>query len=106
MDPLLIFPQTMQTATLTANGSLDIPLERGAEYIFALKGPFGGATVTMTTQSPVTPSQQDSVDNGSFTAETEQLFLAPSNEVRLTVSGASGSPAIRASFVKRKYQSE
>jgi hypothetical protein len=88
---------------LTANGSTNIPVEAGKEYLFALKGTFDGATVTMTTRSTVQAGVYDSVIGGAFTAETEQLFLAPSSELRLTVSAAGAGTSIAAILVGRKY---
>jgi hypothetical protein len=98
MDPIAF--------VLTANGTTDKSVEIGKEYTFKLKGNFDGATVTMTTRSLVNNGEYDSVEGGAFTDEAEQLFLADCKEIRLTVTGAGGSTAIRASFVKRKYQSE
>lgn len=89
---------------LTADGTTDVPVEAGKEYLFALKGTFDGATVALSTRSAVSAGVYDTVIDGSFTAEAEQLFLAPSSEVRFTVSGAGGSTSIRAILVERKYQ--
>lgn len=97
MDTPIIIP------LLTANGSTNIPVEAGKEYLFALKGTFDGATVTLTTRSTVSAGVYDSAEGGAFTDETEQLFLAPSSELRLTVTDAGGSTSIRATLVARKY---
>jgi hypothetical protein len=88
---------------LTDDGVTNIPVEAGKEYLFALKSNFDEATVTMTTRSTVEAGVYDSVDGGEFTDETEQLFLAPSSELRLTVSGAGAGTSISAILVARKY---
>jgi hypothetical protein len=88
---------------LTVNGTTDVSVEPGKEYLFALKGTFNGATVTLTTRSTVVNGAYDSAEGGTFTAEAEQLFLAPSKECRFTVSSAGAGTSIRASLVERKY---
>tara|TARA_R110002167_G_scaffold56440_7_gene160136 strand:+ start:1088 stop:1393 length:306 start_codon:yes stop_codon:yes gene_type:complete len=91
-------------AILTVNGSYDIPVAVAREHLFALKGVFGGATVTMTTRSDTDQSGAtfDSVTDGAWTDETEQLFAAPSQIARLTVTNAGGSTAIRVLMTSRK----
>lgn len=79
---------------ITANGDTDIPVEIGKEYLFTLKGNFGGGTVTMTTRSDIEHVQFDAVIDGAWTAETEKVFAAPSKLVRLNMTGAT-SPNIR-----------
>ena len=87
--------------TITANGDYDLTVNTGGEFIFTLKGTFGGATVALKTIS--SNGTVNTVASGSFTAETEQLFFAPSSTLRLTVSGASGSTSIEVTCIEREY---
>ena len=89
---------------LTANDVYDVKANPGFEYLFALKGTFDGATVTLSTRDDTVQDDQlfNTVADGSFTAETEQLFLAPSQILRLTVSAAGASTSIRVLMLPRK----
>jgi hypothetical protein len=82
---------------ITANGVYDAIVDSGNFYLFTLKGDFGGATVVMTIQSDVDNSVFDSVDGGSWTAQTEETLIPSGSVVRLTVTGGS-SISIRSSF--------
>lgn len=83
---------------ITANGVYDVSVDSGNFYLFTLKGNFGGATVVMTIQSNVNNNVFDSVDGGSWTAETEETLIPSGSVVRLTVTGGS-SISIRSSFI-------
>ena len=82
---------------IPSNGVYDISVDSGNFYLFTLKGNFGGATVVMTIQSDVDNSVFDSVDSGSWTAQTEKTLIPSGSVIRLTVTGGS-SISIRASF--------
>lgn len=84
-------PALPNPPVITANGSYEVPVSTGQQYLFTLKGAFGGGTVTLSTRSNANNGTFDSVEGGAFTAPTEQTFIAPSGELRLTLSGASSS---------------
>ena len=89
-------------ATLTANGSYDIPgCTRGAEYLIALKGTFGGATVAL--HMPLGANNVfEQVEGGSWTAAVEDTAISAGTTNRLVVSGATGTTAIAVTFQELK----
>ena len=80
---------------LTVDGAYDFETRQGHSHLLTLKGTFDGATVVMTTFNNATGTYT-SVDSGSWTAEAEIEFYAPSDQIRLTVTndGASTSIAV------------
>ncbi len=82
---------------LTTTGQYDLPpLSRGREYLLHLSGSFRGATLALSFRNAATGAH-DAVVDGTWTGTTGDLFevrfIAPSTDGRLTLSGASTSPA-------------
>jgi len=86
---------TQPFAVLTTDGDYEFVTRQGHKHMLTLKGAFDGATVTLTTFNNATGTYT-SVDGGSWTAEAEETFNAPSALCRLAVSndGASTSIAV------------
>lgn len=78
---------------ITAGGEYEINTRFSRNHLLTLKGEFDGQTVTMTTYDDATGSYS-AVANGSWAAEAEFRFYAPSDKVRLSVDGGGTSPAI------------
>ena len=80
---------------LTVDGDYEFDTRTGHEHLLTLKGTFDGATVTLTAFNNAT-NAYTSVDGGSWTAESETRFIAPSGSIKLTVThdGASTSIAV------------
>ena len=79
--------------TLTADGDYQFATKQGHKHMLTLKGTFDGATVVMTAYNNAL-QDYTSVNGGSWTAETEINFYAPSDLINLSVSSASGSTVI------------
>jgi hypothetical protein len=77
-------------AILTVDGDYDLSVIPGVAYLVIIKGTWNGATATLKTLNPATGAY-DAVIDGAFTADTETTFRAPSNQLRITISGAGGS---------------
>lgn len=95
-------------AIITVNGDYDITVYPGLRHKFALKGDFGGATVTMkildralTDDNGGAPVYVD-VIGAVFTDVTEGTLEPTSRSVRLSVSGAGGSTEISVSCIELK----
>ena len=80
-------------ALLTVDGDYEINTRFGREHLLTLKGTFDGATVTMTAYNDATGAFS-TVDNGSWTAEAEVTFTAPSDRIRLAVTNDGASTSI------------
>ena len=72
------------------DGDYEIETRMGHSHLLTLKGTFDGATVVMTAYNNATATYT-SVDGGSWTGEAEIEFYAPSDMIRLTVSGAAST---------------
>ena len=79
-------------STITANGSYEINTRPGREHLMTIKGTFGSGTVTMTAYDDASGTYV-AVDNGTWTANAEPRFYAPSGSIRLTLTGAT-APSI------------
>lgn len=79
-------------STITLDGDYEINTRFTREHLLTLKGSFGGGTVTMTAFNDASGAYE-SVDSGSWTAAAEITFTAPSDTIRLSLSGAT-SPDI------------
>lgn len=95
-------------AVLTTDGDYDFPVYQGLRHKFALKGTFGGATVTMQIlDGPLTAANNGSpvyvdVIDAAFTDVTEGNLEPTSKSIRLVVSGAGGSTEISVTCVELK----
>lgn len=78
---------------IEADGSYTAEVTAGKQYLLTLKGVFDGATVALQTWNDVLSDFSDVAD-GTWTAEAEIRFVAPSNKVLLVVTNDGASTAI------------
>ncbi len=77
-------------ARLVANGEYALPhLVPGKEYLMTLKGTFDTATVKLEVYNDALGEFHD-IDDGSWTAITDQRIIFPSRNAQLVVSGITG----------------
>lgn len=85
--------------TITTDGDYEINTRPGREHLLTLKGTFDGATITMTAYNDALGSYT-SVDGGSWTAEAESRFIAPSGSIRLTMTNDGASTSIGVTLIQ------
>jgi len=83
---------------ITTDGNYEINTRPGREHLLTLKGTWDGATVTMTTYNDVDGSYS-SVTSGSWTADAEPRFIAPSGNIRLALSNDGASTNINVTLI-------
>lgn len=88
-------------AILTLDGDYDISVTPGVAHLVVIKGTWDSATVTLKTLNPATGAY-DAVIDGAFTADTEQNFRAPSNQLRFTVSNDGASTSVSVQVIPHK----
>lgn len=74
------------------DGDYDFSVDALVPHMFALKGAFDGATVTMKILDPALSSISElfvDVIDGVFTDQTENEIRPTSSKIRLTLSGAN-----------------
>ena len=88
---------------LTVDGNYEFRTRVGVEHLLTLKGTFDGATVTLTAFNDAT-STFTSVDGGSWTAESETRFIAPSDQIRLAITNDGASTSIAVNLIPLRDQ--
>ena len=83
---------------LTLDGDYEFRTRVGVEHLLTLKGTFDGATVTLTAYNDAT-NDFTSVDGGSWTAEAEIRFIAPSDQIRLAITNDGASTSIAVNLI-------
>ena len=82
----------------TPDADYEINTRPGREHLLTLKGTWGGATITMTTYNDADGSYS-SVTSGSWTADAEPRFIAPSGNIRLSATSTSGTTDINVTLI-------
>lgn len=84
---------------ITTDGDYELNTRPGIEHLLTLKGTFNGATIAMTAYNDATGTYT-SVDGGSWTAEAEERFIAPSANIRLTMTNDGASTSIGVTLIQ------
>ena len=85
--------------TITTDGDYELNTRPGREHLLTLKGTWDGATITMTAYNDALGSYT-SVDGGSWTADSETRFIAPSDNIRLTMTNDGASTSIGTTLIQ------
>jgi len=88
-------------AILTVDGDYDISVIPGLAYLITIKGTWNGATATLKTLNSAT-GNYDAVIDGAFTADTEQNFRAPSNQLRISITNDGASTSLAVAIIPHK----
>jgi hypothetical protein len=86
-------------AIITTDGNYEINTRPGREHLLTLKGTWAGATVTMTAYNDATGTYT-SVDSGSWTADAEVRFIAPSGNIRLAMTNDDATTSIGVTLIQ------
>jgi len=84
---------------ITIDGDYEINTRPGREHLLTLKGTWDSATVTMTAYNDATATYT-SVDGGSWTADSETRFVAPSSTIRLAITNDGASTSIGVTLIQ------
>ena len=85
---------------ITTDGNYELNTRPAREHLLTLKGTWDGATVTMTTYNDALGAYT-AVDNGSWTANAEERFVAPSGTIRLALSNDGATTSIGVTLIQR-----
>lgn len=83
--------------TITTDGDYEINTRPGREHLLTLKGTWDGATITLYAYDDASSTYVAVID-GSFTANAEPRFIAPSSTIRLTMTNDGASTSITVSL--------
>ena len=83
--------------TITTDGNYEMNTRPGREHLLTLKGTWDGATLTLYTLDDASGSYV-AVNSGSWTANAEPRFIAPSSSCRLTMTNDGASTSITVSL--------